>query len=152
MGVAIGDVNNDGWPDVLVTEYGGIHLFLNNGTGTFTDVTAAAGLQNLLWSTSACFVDYDRDGWLDLVVVNYVDYDRAKPAGMGGKPDYPSPRNFTGTVTKLYRNLGRDSGGGPGAVRFEDVTWKSGLRIKFAALPCPRVGPQRVQATGSHRD
>jgi hypothetical protein len=127
MGVAIGDVNNDGRPDVLLTEYGGIRLFLNNGNGTFTDATRAAGLENLLWGTSACFVDYDRDGWLDLVVVNYVAYDRTRPCAIGGKPDYPSPRNFAGTVTKLYRNLGRASGTGPGAARFEDVTLKSGL-------------------------
>src|SRR5262249_28433371 len=53
MGVAIGDVNNDGWPDVLVTEYGGIRLFLNNGNGTFTDVTKISGLENKSWATSA---------------------------------------------------------------------------------------------------
>src|SRR5436305_4008161 len=75
MGVAVGDVNNDGRPDVLVTEYGGARLFLNNGNGTFTDVTRQAGLENPFWAASACFFDYDRDGWLDLIVANYVDYD-----------------------------------------------------------------------------
>src|ERR1700722_5508593 len=69
-GVAIGDVNNDGWPDVLVTQYGGVRLFLNNGNGTFTDVTEQSGLRNPVFATSAAFFDYDRDGWLDLVVVN----------------------------------------------------------------------------------
>src|SRR5207245_336028 len=78
MGVAIGDINNDGWPDVLITEYGRIRLFLNHGNGTFTDVTKEAGLDSLLWGTSACFFDYDRDGWLDLVVVNYVTYDSTR--------------------------------------------------------------------------
>src|SRR5579871_2454975 len=68
MGVAIGDINNDGWPDVLVTQYGGPRLFVNNGDGSFTDVTREAGINLVLWSTSASFVDYDRDGLLDLVV------------------------------------------------------------------------------------
>src|SRR5260370_3505898 len=75
QGVAVGDVNNDGLPDVLLTQYGGIKLFLNQGNGKFKDVTAEAGLSNPLWGTSAAFLDYDRDGWLDLVVANYVDYD-----------------------------------------------------------------------------
>src|SRR5205823_1798796 len=70
MGVAIGDVNNDGWPDVLVTQYRGVRLFLNNGNGTFTDVTEEAGLRDPLWATSASFVDYDRDGWPDLFVAH----------------------------------------------------------------------------------
>ena len=107
MGVAIGDVNNDGWPDVLVTEFGGVRLFLNNGNGTFTEITKAAGLDTLLWGTSASFVDYDRDGWLDLVVVNYLDYARISCFGTGGQRDYCPPKSFAGTVTKLYRNLGR---------------------------------------------
>ena len=81
MGVAIGDVNNDGWPDVLITQYGGVKLFLNNGDGTFTDVTKKAGLDVPGWPTSAAFFDYDRDGWLDLVIVRYVDYDPAWPCG-----------------------------------------------------------------------
>src|SRR5207244_4592712 len=75
MGVAIGDVNNDGLPDLFLTQYGGNRLFLNKGNGKFVEVTAAAGLQSPLWGTAACFFDYNRDGWLDLVVVNYVDYD-----------------------------------------------------------------------------
>jgi hypothetical protein len=137
MGVAIGDVNNDGWPDVLVTEYGGLHLFLNNGNGTFTEVTRAAGLDNPLWATSACFVDYNRDGWLDLVVVNYVEYDPARPcADAAGKRDYCHPNTFPGTVARLYRNLGRSAGADPHTVRFEDTTLKAGL----GRLPGPGLG------------
>jgi hypothetical protein len=107
MGVAVGDVNNDGWPDVLITEYGRVRLFLNNGNGTFTDITKEAGLDNPHWGTSACFVDYDRDGWLDLVVVNYVVYSPTRPCSdQAGRPDFCGPGPFPGTVTRLFRNLG----------------------------------------------
>jgi hypothetical protein len=125
MGVAVGDVNNDGLPDVLVTQYGGVRLFLNLGGGKFKDVTAEAGLVNLTWGTSAAFFDYDRDGWLDLVVVNYLDYDPTFPcSGPQGKTDYCAPKTFHGRVTRLFHNLGRTSAP---AVRFEDVTEPSGL-------------------------
>lgn len=72
MGVAVGDVDNDGRPDVLVTQFGGLKLFHNRGGGRFDDITREAGLDSPLWGTSAAFFDYDRDGWLDLVVVNYT--------------------------------------------------------------------------------
>src|SRR5437867_2520450 len=74
MGVAVGDLNNDGLPEVLLTEYGNTRLFRNLGGGRFKDVTHAAGIDNTRWATAAAFFDYDRDGWLDLVVVNYLDY------------------------------------------------------------------------------
>src|SRR5947208_1853895 len=110
MGVAVGDVNNDGFPDVLVTEYSGLRLFLNNGNGTFTDITKEAGLESVLWGTSACFFDYDRDGWLDLVVVNYLDYSPSRPCGDAGKHDYCHPNAFGGAVTKLYHNRSLEKG------------------------------------------
>jgi hypothetical protein len=134
MGVAIGDVNNDSWPDVLVTQYCGVKLFLNNGNGTFTDVTQNAGLSNPGWGTSAAFFDYDRDGWLDLIVVNYVDYDPTWPCkAPNGKPDYCAPKTFKGRVSRLFHNMGnrgasdlccddKDSWNG-----FADVTEASGL-------------------------
>jgi hypothetical protein len=137
MGVAVGDVNNDGRPDVLVTQYGGVRLFLNNGDGTFTDVTKESGLQSVSWCTAAAFVDYDRDGWLDLVVVSYVAYDPARPCGpANGTRDYCNPSLFPGTVTRLFRNLGRPPGAPPTHTRFQDVTVAAGL----AAHPGPGLG------------
>jgi hypothetical protein len=128
MGVAIGDVNNDGRPDVLVTLYTGLRLFLNNGNGTFTDITSQAGLVNPLWGTSAAFFDYDRDGWLDLVVVNYVDYDPMRICDAPPRdPDYCHPNVFAPTVTRLFRNHGRIAGSANHACRFEDVTVTAGL-------------------------
>jgi hypothetical protein len=129
MGVAIGDVNNDGWPDVLITSYGGCKLFLNNqGSGTFTDVTQECGLDNRSWGMSAAFFDYDRDGWLDLVIVNYLDYDPTRTCLLAtGEKDYCHPSTFPGTVTRLFHNLGRSAKVNQGSVRFEDVTLASGL-------------------------
>lgn len=133
-GVAVGDVNNDGRPDVLVTQYGGLKLFLNNGNRTFTDVSRAAGLDSLDWGTSAAFLDFNGDGLLDLVVVNYVAYDPSvlcyDPAG---KRDFCQPQQFKGSVTRLYRNLGPGEGK---PIRFEDVTDRMGL----GKTPGPGLG------------
>jgi hypothetical protein len=130
-GVAIADVNNDGKPDVVVTQYGGIKLFLNMGGGRFEDVTAESGLLNPLWGMSAAFLDFDRDGWLDLVVVNYLDYDPKKDClTPDGVRDFCSPNNFRGVSTKLFRNLGplvAEPGRPAARVRFEDVSLSSGL-------------------------
>jgi hypothetical protein len=130
MGVAVGDINNDGWPDVLVTEYGRARLFLNNGNGTFTDITAQAGLDVPGWSTSACFFDYDRDGWLDLIIVKYLDYDPSAICPFpDGARDYCAPTSFKGVVSQLYRNLGKQGEGGA-VVRFQDVSLESGIGVK----------------------
>src|SRR5258708_2141302 len=128
MGVAIADVNNDGLPDVLITEYGGLRLFLNNGNGKFTEITHAAGLQNRPWAASAPFADLGRDGWLDRVVVNYVDYDPTWPCkSETGVQEYCSPSVFPPRVSRLFRNLGRTAGTKGHGVRFQDVTVTSGL-------------------------
>jgi enediyne biosynthesis protein E4 len=135
MGVAVGDVTNDGRPDVLLTEYGATRLFLNEGGGRFRDVSAEAGVNNPFWATAAAFFDYDRDGWLDLIVVNYLDYDRSiKCSDAAGKPEFCAPHQFAGTVARLYRNLGPRPG-----VRFEDVTAAAGLdraRAKGLGVLC----------------
>jgi enediyne biosynthesis protein E4 len=125
MGVAIGDVNNDGRPDVLLTEYGRTRLFLNLGGGKFKDVSEEAGIRNPLWGTSAAFFDFDRDGWLDLIVVNYIDYDPTWDCtSASGAKDFCAPKVFPDTATKLFRNLGPQPDGN---VRFEDVSVKSGV-------------------------
>ena len=128
MGLACGDVNNDGRIDVLLNEYGRARLFLNQTEGTqprFTDVTAASGLENRMWGTSTCFFDFDRDGLLDLLLVNYVNYDPSRwCAEGGGQQEFCGPDAFPGRVTKLFHNDGMDEAGNP---RFTDVTISAGL-------------------------
>lgn len=123
MGVAVGDVDNDGAPDVLVCEFGGARLFRNLGGGRFVELGPSAGIDNPHWASAAAFLDYDRDGWLDVVIVNYVAYDPSTRCnGPNGLPDYCGPTAFKGTVSRLFHNRGTAPG-----VRFEDVTLKAGL-------------------------
>lgn len=137
MGTAVGDANNDGMPDVLVTQLGSVRLFLNAGRGKFRDVTEGAGLDNPFWGTSAAFVDYDRDGFLDLVVVNYVAYvDSHKCRTAAGRMEFCAPHPFPGSVTKLFRNRGANPTANAPTVRFEDVTLATGLGTK----PGPGLG------------
>lgn len=132
MGVAVGDVSNDGLPDVLLTEYGAARLFVNRGGGKFQDVTKEAGIENTRWGMSAAFFDYDRDGWLDLVIANYVDYTPTQKCfDTRGAQEYCGPQGMDGTVARLFRNRGA-----AGKVSFEDVTVISGL----AAKPGPGMG------------
>lgn len=129
MGVAVGDYDNDGYPDLYVTGFERSVLLHNNANGTFTDVTAQTGVGNAgNWGTSAAFVDYDRDGLLDLVVVNYVDFTLAthkKCYSPAGERDYCGPRSYRGTVSRLYHNLGHS--------RFQDVTQQSGFGSRSGA-------------------
>ena len=140
MGVAVGDINNDGRVDALVTEYHRSRLFLNQtveSTPKFVDISRAASLENDSWATSCCFVDYNRDGWLDMVLVNYVNYDPSRSCFDGaGRQDYCGPQAFNGRPTKLYKNLGDADNDGVGDARFEDVTDASGLSLQ----PGPGLG------------
>jgi hypothetical protein len=127
MGASVGDYNNDGWPDLLVTCFGGVVLYRNNGDGTFTDVTKSAGLgADNLWATGAAFGDYDGDGWADLFVSHYVDFHldnmaefgssvtcrymgidvQCGPAGLKGSPDNLYHNNRDGTFTDVSKKSG----------------------------------------------
>ncbi|MEO8368427.1 MAG: CRTAC1 family protein [Candidatus Solibacter sp.] len=123
MGVAIGDYNNDGFPDLLVTAVGQNRLFQNNGRGQFTDVTVKAGLGGRsAFSTSAIWFDYDRDGLLDLLVCNYVKWSAAHDVFCsvdGKRKSYCTPEAYHGETCWLFRNRGNGT--------FEDVTAKSGI-------------------------
>ena len=120
MGVSTGDVDNDGWVDIYLTNYGPNQLLRNNGDGTFEDVSSASGADDPGWGVSAAFVDYDRDGWLDLYVGNYVRFDVAanqRCTGLTGRQDYCTPEVYAPQTDRLYRN--REDG------TFEDVTTRA---------------------------
>jgi enediyne biosynthesis protein E4 len=123
LGVAVGDYDNDGHDDIFVTAVGQSHLFHNNGNGTFSDVTKSAGLWGPNeFSTGAAWVDYDRDGKLDLVVANYVQWTEQTDIYCtldGAKKSYCTPESYKGTSVRLWRNLG--------GAKFEDVTREAGL-------------------------
>ena len=109
QGVAVGDYDNDGYPDIYVTGYGSAILYHNNGDGTFTDVTKKAGVGDEgNWSTSAAWIDYDKDGYLDLVVTNYIEWSPENNLWCGehrpGYRSYCHPGNYKGQKTKLYHN------------------------------------------------
>jgi hypothetical protein len=123
MGVAVGDYDNDGYDDLFVTALGQSRLFHNNGNGTFTDVTQKAGLLGPKeFSTSAAWVDYDRDGKLDLVVGNYVQWSLEGDlyCTLDGKSkSYCTPESYKGASVRLWHNRGDGT--------FEDVTKKAGV-------------------------
>jgi hypothetical protein len=130
MGVAVGDFDNDGFADVFITHFDAPNqLFRNLGNGTFADVTAKAGVAGKgKWGTSASFVDFDRDGLLDLYVVNYVEYNVAKNQKCFASTsvrDYCAPSAYQPVPSLLYRNRGDGT--------FEDVSAKSGITKVFGA-------------------
>jgi enediyne biosynthesis protein E4 len=123
MGVAVGDYDNDGFPDLYVTSYGKNILYHNNGDGTFTDVTVKAGVAGGGWSVSAGFFDYDNDGKLDLFVTRYMEWDTKHSKTCGGDwHTYCPPEEFPATTSILYHNNGDGS--------FSDVSQKSGIAAK----------------------
>ncbi len=120
MGVAVADIDNDGYVDVYLTNYGPDALYRNNGDGTFTNITGPAGISNPEWGTSAAFLDYDLDGDLDLYVANYVAYDPNDICtDRSGRPDYCGPDGFPGVPDVLYRNNGDGT--------FTDVSQESSI-------------------------
>ncbi len=128
MGGAVGDINNDGWPDIYITCLGGNVLYKNNGDGTFTDITAQAGVKDGRWSMGASFGDYDGDGFADLIVSNYVDFHlndlpefgsasyckyrgidvQCGPRGLRGAGDALFHNNGNGTFTEVAKSAGVD--------------------------------------------
>jgi enediyne biosynthesis protein E4 len=127
QGVCVGDYDNDDWEDLYVTYYGKNVLYHNNGNGTFTDVSDKAGVagSGKAWGTGCAFVEYDRDGHLDLMVANYVDFDLSSAPAPGanasciwkGAPVMCGPRGLPGSKNILYHNRGDGT--------FEDVTTKA---------------------------
>jgi hypothetical protein len=123
MGVAVGDYDGDGWPDLYVTQYGRSILYHNNGNGTFTDVTEKAGLAAPGWASSAVWFDYDNDGRLDLFVCRFVDFDKSKNKFCGnektGERFYCIPRIYSPAASWLFHNNGDGT--------FTDVSRESGI-------------------------
>jgi hypothetical protein len=127
QGACVGDYDNDGWEDLYVTYYGKNVLYHNNGNGTFTDVSSKAGVAGTgkAWGTGCAFVDYDRDGRLDLMVANYVDFDLSTAPAPGerasciwkGVPVMCGPQGLPGAKNILYHNRGDGT--------FENVTSKT---------------------------
>jgi hypothetical protein len=127
-GAAVGDYNNDGWPDLIVTCLSGVVLYRNNGDGTFTDVTKEAGLSgDRMWATGAAFGDYDNDGWVDLFVPHYVDVDLKNLDAFGSKDTCRymgidvqcGPRGLKGSPDTLWHNSHNGT--------FADVSKKAGV-------------------------
>jgi len=125
-GVAVGDYDNDGYPDLYVTSYGKNILYHNNGDGTFTDVTAKAGVAAGGWSESAGFFDYDNDGKLDLFVTRYMEWDTKHSKDCGAISHVLSSggisRHNQHSLSQQWRRT------------FTDVSQRSGLRRKRASV------------------
>jgi hypothetical protein len=147
-GIAVGDIDNDGFPDVFVANYGLDALYRNNGRGHFENITECLGIQEADWGTAAAFFDYDRDGWLDLLVVNYTQdstYGHSVACGFQhGLVSYCGPHKFQPTIDRLYHNETGSGDQPKGTVRFRDVTIEAGLgtalTFGFGAICCDLTG------------
>jgi hypothetical protein len=126
MGAAVGDINNDGLPDLYLTNLGSNQMYLNKGGGKFVDVTKESGTDDPRWTTSALFFDYDRDGWLDLMIVNYADFSTTNSPNCYAATtarDYCTPRVFRSPGNRLFHNKGDGT--------FVDVTVSAGVDKEF---------------------
>ncbi len=131
MGIAAGDIDNDGWVDLFVTNYGPDRLYRNQGDGSFADITTAAGASVDGWSASAAFCDFDRDGFLDLYVTRYVDFQPAQRCtAKSGAAEFCGPKSFRPVHDVVLRNEGA---GDDGEVSFTDVSEAAGISRTFAA-------------------
>ncbi len=143
MGAAVGDFDNDGFDDLLVTNYGSVLLYHNNGNGTFTDVTQKAGLKTEGWTSSAGFFDYDNDGALDLFICRYLDWNFSKNIYCGSRVEggraYCHPDNFKPVASYLFHNNGNGT--------FTDVSTKS----KIAGSPGKSLGVAFADFNGDGR-
>src|ERR1700722_19393559 len=151
MGVAVGDYDGDGFPDIFVTGIGGNRLFHNQGNGTFVDVTDAAGVRGdaHVWSTGDVWMDIFGDGKLDLVVCNYARWAResglqdAFAAEIDG-PSYAAPAGFVSVFPSVYRNLGNG--------KFTEISAKTGLNLIDRQTGYPRANPLAVAAVDVNGD
>ena len=125
MSCLAGDLTNDGLPELVVLEYGQVRVFWNRGKGRFQELGSESGIENPRWAMAGSLLDYDRDGWLDIVVGNYLDYDPTQEClDAHGRRDFCAPSGFGGTASRIWKNVAGEGGGQP---RFEDQTTRSGL-------------------------
>lgn len=151
MGVSAGDMDRDGDLDLYITAVGANHLFLNDGSGRFSEVAEAGGAAGGAgdWSTSSVWIDFDRDGWLDLFVCNYVKWSREIDIEVGfqltgvGRA-YGPPMDFAGAFPSLFRNRGDGT--------FEDVSEQAGVQVKNSVTGAPMAKSLGVAPTDLNSD